>query len=167
MAASTDIKAGVVDLLERAKDDIQARMAAEDIKASGRSSASFRVVQYDGGVMLVYGGKDTAPLPTLEVGRPAGNVPGGFRVTKAGVADVSNTFKAILIRWAAEKGIPDFGWGRATMLGRRIAAEGTLRHKQPVDVYSAIVTETARRVTGDVAVSITKYIHQEFAKIIR
>lgn len=160
MAENTDIKAGVVDLLERAKADIQARMAAEDINASGRSSASFRVVTYDGGVMLVYGGKDTAPLPTLEVGRPAGNVPGGFRVTKAGVVDVSNTFKAILIRWAAEKGIPDFGWGRATMLGRRIAAEGTMRHKQPVDVYTSVVMGVAEQVKDGLRSVFTMKIHE-------
>lgn len=160
MSVNTDIKAGVVDLLERAKADMQTRMAAEDINASGRSSASFRVVEYDGGVMLVYGDKDTAPLSTLEVGRPAGNVPGGFRVTKAGVVDVSNTFKAILIRWAAEKGISDFGWGRATMLGRRIAAEGTLRHKQPVDVYTSVVMGVAEQVKDDLRSVFSTKIHE-------
>lgn len=155
---------GIVAVLEKAKADIQARMEAENINASGRSSRSWRVVQYDGGVRLLYGDFDTAPLETLEVGRPGGNVPGGFRMTKDGVLDVSNTFKAILIRWAEEKGIPDFGWGRATMLGRRIAEQGTLRHTNPVDVYSTIVMDVSRTVMGNVAVSVSKYIHEQLTQ---
>ena len=138
------MKSEIVAILEKAKADIQRRMAEGDINASGRSSSSLVVVEYDGGVMLRYGGKDTAPLATLEVGRPGGNVPGGFRTTKAGVQDVSNTFKAILVQWAKDKGIPDFGWGHATMLGRRIAKEGTLRHRSHVDVYTTVVEDVAR-----------------------
>lgn len=155
---------GIVAVLEKAKADIQARMEAENINASGRSSRSWRVVQYDGGVRLLYGDFDTAPLDTLEVGRPGGNVPGGFRMTKDGVLDVSNTFKAILVKWAEDKGIADFGWGRATMLGRRIAEQGTLRHTNPVDVYSTIVMDVSRTVMGNVAVSVSKYIHEQLTQ---
>ena len=155
---------GIVAVLEKAKADIQARMEAENINASGRSSRSWRVVQYDGGVRLLYGDFDTAPLETLEVGRPKGNVPGGFRMTKDGVLDVSNTFKAILVKWAEDKGIADFGWGRATMLGRRIAEQGTLRHTNPVDVYSTIVMDVSRTVMGNVAVSVSKYIHEQLTQ---
>ena len=150
---------GIVEVLEKAKADIQARMEAENINASGRSSRSWRVVQYDGGVRLLYGDFDTAPLDTLEVGRPGGNVPGGFRMTKDGVLDVSNTFKAILVKWAEDKGIADFGWGRATMLGRRIAEQGTLRHTNPVDVYSTIVMDAAKKAGEDIVKSMTIYIH--------
>lgn len=150
----------IVALLEKAKAEIQTRMEQEDINASGRSSRSFRVVRYDGGVRLVYGGADTAPLGTLEVGRPAGNVPGGFVMTKAGVRDVSKTFKAILIQWAKDKGIQDFGWGRATMLGRRIAEQGTLRHFQPVDVYTSIVMQTAEKVKDGLRSVFTMSIHE-------
>ena len=56
----------IVDILERAKADIQARLAEEGINASGRSSASLRVETYDGGVRLMYGNPDTAPFETLE-----------------------------------------------------------------------------------------------------
>ena len=156
-------------LLDAAKDDIQARMAAEDINASGRTSRSFRVERYDGGIRLVMGGTDerTAPLETLEVGRPAGNVPGGFRMTKAGVLDVSNTFKAILVEWAKAKGIADFGWGKATIVGRRIAAEGTLRHTNPVNVYSQAVLDAEDKIKKDVRVTITALIHQELTNTIK
>lgn len=148
-------------ILEDAKARIQENMAANGINASGRSSDSWRVEGYDGGVRLLYGNAETAPLETLEIGRPGGNVPGGFRMTKEGVRDVSNTFKAILIRWAEEKGIGDFGWGRATMLGRRIAERGTLRHEKPVDVYTTAVLDAAKMVGKEVTVTVTVLIHEQ------
>lgn len=158
------MKSDIVVILEKAKAEIQARMASEGINASGRSSASFVVVEYDGGVMLKYGGPNTAPLATLEVGRPGGNVPGGFRMTKNGTLDVSNTFKAILVQWAKDKGIADFGWGRATMLGRRIAAQGTLRHSQPVDVYTTIIEDVAAKVKLDVTARVVQQVKSQLHK---
>lgn len=158
--------AGVETILQLAKDDIQRRMADEDINASGRTSKSFRVVTEGSHVMLVMGGERTAPLETLEIGRPGGNVPGGFVLTKTGTVDVSNTFKAILIQWAKEKGIPDFGWGRATMLGRRIAKEGTLRHSKPVDVYSEAVIRAANEVLRYAKAQVTDLIHKELSNVI-
>ncbi len=153
----------IVRLLEDAKLQIQSNLESEGINASGRTSRSFEVVRYDGGVMLIMGGtgERTAPLRTIEFGRQAGNVPGGFRTTKAGVTDVSNTFKAILVQWAKDKGIVGFGLGAATLLGRRIAREGTLRHRQPVDVYSSVVAEVAEKVGADAVKSITRFIHKE------
>lgn len=153
-------------ILNEARDAIRAEMAAKDINATGNTSKSFRVERYDGGIRLVMGGESfpTAPLETLEVGRPGGNVPGGFRMTKAGVLDVSSTFKAILIEWAKAKGISDFGWGRATMLGRRIAEEGTLRHKSPVNVYSQAVTDAVAKISDAVTVIVTKKIHDNVLK---
>lgn len=158
----TEIGEKMVGILEDAKQRIQDNLAAKDINASGRTSRSFRVERYDGGVRLVMGGtaERTAPLSTLEVGRPGGNVPGGFRVTKAGIVDVSNTFKAILVRWAAEKGIADFGWGAATMLGRRIAREGTNRHRSPEDVYTSVVMQTAETVKDGLRSVFTMSIHE-------
>ena len=156
-------------ILNEARDAIRADMASKGINATGNTSKSFRVERYDGGIRLVMGGESfpTAPLETLEVGRPGGNVPGGFRMTKAGVLDVSSTFKAILIEWAKAKGISDFGWGRATMLGRRIAEEGTLRHKSPVNVYSQAVLDAEGKIKKEVRVTITALIHQELTNTIK
>lgn len=153
-------------ILNEARDAIRAEMAAKDINATGNTSRSFRVERYDGGIRLVMGGESyrTAPLETLEVGRPGGNVPGGFRMTKAGVLDVSNTFKAILVEWAKAKGIADFGWGKATIVGRRIAAEGTLRHKNNVNVYSQAVTDAMRKINDNVTVIVTQKIHDNVLK---
>ena len=79
----------------------------------------------------------------------------------------SNTFKAILVEWAKAKGIADFGWGRATMLGRRIAEEGTLRHKSPVNVYSQAVLDAEGKIKKEVRVTITALIHQELTNTIK
>lgn len=154
----------LLDACRRIRDN----MAAKGINATGNTSESFRVERYDGGIRLVMGGTDerTAPLETLEVGRPAGNVPGGFRTTKAGVRDVSNTFKAILVDWARDKGIVGFGWGAATLLGRRIASEGTLRNKAPKVVYTEAVIEARDEIMRTATVTITEKIHEELLKLI-
>lgn len=153
----------VMDEIERVlldvRDEIRAKMESEGVNASGRTSAGMQVQRYESGVRLVLTGEDVAPLATLEVGRAGGNVPGGFRMTKAGVLDVSNTFKAILVEWAKAKGIADFGWGKATIVGRRIAAEGTERHKSPIDVYSEEVERGLSRIRQNIKVEVTKYIH--------
>lgn len=144
----------IVAILERAKADIQARLAEEGINASGRSSASLRVEAYDGGVRLMYGNPDTAPFETLEVGRPGGPVPRGFT--------------DILVQWSRDKGIA-FDTERerrsfAYLLGRRIEREGTLRHHSPVDVYTTIVTDTAEAIKADLKVMVTELIHEELKK---
>ena len=136
----------VTERLEQLRQEIVGNIESKGITASGRTQRSLTVEQYDGGVRLVAKAGNRAPIDTLEIGRPAGNVPGGFRTTKKGVRDVSNTFKAILVQWAKDKGISDFGWGAATMLGRRIAAEGTLRNKRHEDVYSSAVEKAAKDI---------------------
>ena len=143
----------IIRILEAAKDAIQQNMATEGINATGNTSASFRVERYDGGVRLVMGGTEekTAPLATLEVGRPGGPVPKGFT--------------QILYEWSIAKGIPFDKDSRrrsfAYLLGRRIQREGTLRHMQPVDVYTTIVLDVADRVKADAVKSITTAIHQQ------
>lgn len=156
---------GVATILYLAIDDIRNEMEAKGINASGRTSASFRVVREGTHIAIVMGGENTAPLTTLEVGRPGGNVPGGFVTTKAGIQDVSKTFKWILIQWAREKGIPDFGWGNATMLGRRIAEKGTLRHSNPTNVYTEAVIRAVNEVKKYATSQATELIHQQLTNI--
>lgn len=143
----------IIPILEDAKTAIQQNMAAEGIDATGSTSRSFRVERYDGGVRLVMGGtaEKTAPLATLEVGRPGGPVPKGFT--------------QILYEWSIAKGIPFDKDSRrrsfAYLLGRRIQREGTLRHMQPVDVYTTIILDVADRVKADAVKSITTAIHNQ------
>jgi hypothetical protein len=154
------LEENIVQVLQRAEQKIRAKMDAEHINASHRTERSLRVEKGASNIALVIGGERTAPLDTLEIGRPAGNVPGGFRTMLNGKQDVSNTFKAILVQWAKDKGIADFGWGRATVLGRRIAAEGTLRQKQPVDIYSSIVAETVDELNNLIGLHVAEKIDE-------
>lgn len=148
-----DIADIVIEVLEEAKQRIQDNMAAKDINASGRTSRSFRVERYNGGVRLVMGGtgEPTAPLETLEVGRPAGPIP--------------SNMTDILVQWSRNKGIPfDRESQRrsfAYLLGRRIEREGTLRHKHNEDIYTSVVMETAESIVGEVTVAVTKKIHEQ------
>ena len=91
MADVGSIKKQVAERLSQAVAEIQASMAEGNINASGRTSASFRVVETEDGLQLVGGGRDTAPIWTLEVGRRPGNVPAGFT--------------AILEQWSRDKGL--------------------------------------------------------------
>ena len=147
--------------LEQLGAEIVGNIEQKGITASGRTQRSIVVESYAGGIRLVALAGDRAPIDTLEIGRPAGNVPGEFRTTKAGVRDVSNTFKAILIRWANDKGF-QLGWGGATMLGRRIAAEGTMRHKQHEDVYSTAVEQAAQDISSMTLAYVSRQIASNF-----
>lgn len=148
-----DIADIVIEVLEEAKQRIQDNMAAKDINASGRTSRSFRVERYNGGVRLVMGGtgEPTAPLETLEVGRPAGPIP--------------SNMTDILVQWSRDKGIPfDRESQRrsfAYLLGRRIEREGTLRHQHNEDVYTTVVMDTVDSIVGEVTVAVTKKIHEQ------
>lgn len=152
MTATKEIEA----ILEKAKADIQARLESEDINATGNTSKSFRVERYDGGIRLVMGGapEKTAPLQTLEVGRPGGPVPRGFT--------------QILVEWSIAKGIQfdkeSHRRSFAYLLGRRIQRDGTLRNVRPVDVYTTAVMDAAARIKGDLVKSLTIYIHNELRK---
>lgn len=143
------------NILEKAKAEIQANMAAKGINASGRTSASFRVERTLTGVRLVMGGADTAPLKTLEVGVTAEEAPRHLP-----------TFASVLEQWSRDKGLVfesesrrrSFAW----LLGRKIQREGTLRSHSPVDVYSSVVMQTSDDVKVMASVEMTRYIHNLF-----
>lgn len=144
------IESKIIAQLEQTAAVIRVNMQAKNINASGRTSASIHTRAYAGGFQLIGGAQNTAPFPTVEIGRPGGNIPGGMVRCKNGVLDVSNTFKAILLQWAKDKGL-NMDWGGATMLGRRIAAVGTLRHQSNEDVYSTEVKQAVTRIQQDVS----------------
>lgn len=146
-----DLKGQIADALTQTRDEIRANMEAKRINASGRTSASLRVDEYPLGVRLVGGSdrthaippgiyaSDTAPIPTLEVGRTKGKVPRGFYY--------------IIREWTKEKGLSfDNESERNTFsyfVARKIAREGTQRNVMPVDVYSTPV-EKAKRTIADI-----------------
>lgn len=153
----------IAGILTQARDEIRANMQTQNINASGRTSAALQVRQVGSRLELVKVAGENAPFQTLQYGRAGGNVPGGFRITKAGVRDVSNTFKAILIQWAKNKGF-ELNWGGATMLGRKIASEGTRRHEKPnTQVYS----EPIKKAVEAVGQEVRRYILQSVQATIK
>lgn len=155
------LKQDIEQTLTQCMAEIRANMASKGINASGKTSAAFAVESGNGFVRLVKKAGRNAPVQTLEVGRPGGNVPGGFRTTKAGVRDVSNVFKAILIEWAQAKGIAHFGWGQATMLGRKIAAQGTDRYRNHEDVLSTPVNTAVKRIKANTYAAFMAEIQEQ------
>ena len=155
----------VVAILAKARDDVRANMQAKGINASGRTSASIIVRETDTGVQLI-GGKpgqhivsgqprgvdvlvdDTAPIQTLEIGRPGGSVPKGFYY--------------ILKQWTLDKGIPFAKESErqtfAYFLARRIARDGTRRHKVPEDVYTTTAKEAAQAIQKDLTLLVNTEI---------
>lgn len=118
----------VVEILEECKAEIQRNLAEQGVNASGRTSRGLVVEKYDGGVRLV--ATDGAPLATTEIGRRPGKVPVGFR--------------QIIEQWSRDKGLlfPTESDRKrfAFLTARKIAEEGTQRHKNPrADIYSPAV----------------------------
>lgn len=156
MADIDSIKKQVAQRLSEAVAAIQASMAANNINASGRTSASFRVVETGDGLQLVGGGQGAAPVETLEVGRPPGNVPAGFAT--------------ILEQWSRDKGLQFETESKrksfAYLLGRKIERDGTERYREPIDVYSSITRQAADDISdiikGQLASVITGDILHTF-----
>lgn len=105
-------------ILDECMVEIQRNMADNDINASGRTSASFKVEKYAGGVRLVSRGENIAPFASLE----EGNEP----------AWVS---RDVLRQWVIEKRIEfnseeereAFVWN----VQQKIGWEGTERYRNP------------------------------------
>lgn len=161
------VETDIVRILEETQRAIQSNMDARRVNASGRTRASIRVETYDGGVRLIGGNNathvvqdypsvrgtletgDTAPIPTLEVGRAGGRVPRGFYY--------------ILREWSRDKGITFASESErgtfAYFLARKIAKSGTLRARNNVDVYSSPVNQAVQR--------INTILHDDLAQTVR
>lgn len=164
---TTQVKEAVVAILTKARDDVRANMQAKRINASGRTSASIVVKETGTGFALV-GGKpgthtvsgkprgvdvqaqNTAPIPTLEIGRPGGRVPKGFYY--------------IIKEWTREKGLTFSRESErqtfAYFLAKRIARQGTRRHEVPEEVYSTPAKEAAKALQKDLGLLAATEIKQ-------
>lgn len=124
-----DIRQNILAILDRCKSEIELNMETQDVNASGRTMGSLAVVSDNEGLRLGLFGNTHAPLGTLEVGRAGGRVPAGFY--------------QIIKQWTREKGLQFATESeRGTFsyfVARKIAREGTQRHRLPVDVYSTPV----------------------------
>lgn len=132
-----EIRSLIVGELNKAADDIRANMSNKGVNASGRTAASLRVEDKGKSLVLVIGGDRsvygrTAPLETLEVGRPGGNVP--------------MWFKSIIHQWTIDKGMTfeseSHRWAVSTIIARNIEESGTERHRHHIDIYTSVVKKT-------------------------
>lgn len=120
------LKSNISAILERTKAQVLQNMQTLNINTSGRTAASMSVWSDEKGVRLGLRGYNNAPAATLEVGRAGGKVPAGFY--------------EIIKQWTRDKGL-SFESERergtfAYFVARKIAREGTQRHRIPADVYS-------------------------------
>lgn len=141
-----DLQSNIVSILQAAENAIRSNMESKGINASHRTEQSLRTEAYNGGARLIIGGDDTAPLETLEIGRPAGAVPHGFAY--------------IIWDWMQAKGIASgmspkdqFRIAGAIAYGK-IAKVGTDRYMQHEDVYSTIVNETAEKLKQQIGLQL-------------
>lgn len=139
----------IAQILETCKVQIQANMQSRKINATGRTSKSLQVERYEDGVRLVSKGESIAPFDTVQYGRKAGKVPKGFYY--------------IIKQWSRDKGMKfDRESERSTFayfLSRKIAKEGTQRHRTPDEqVYTPPVTEAVRAIRATISASVVQII---------
>lgn len=144
-----DIRQDIAAILERCKADIETNMETQGVNASGRTVGSLAVVSDGAGVRLGLFGNSHAPLGTLEVGRAGGRVPSGFY--------------QIIKQWTRDKGLSFATESErgtfAYFVARKIAREGTQRHRLPVDVYS-----TPAKAARNEIESVLRNMIQAFVK---
>ena len=147
----------ILRVLTQAKVEIQANMQAKGINASGRTSRSFAVEQDAQGMRLVLRHDEvatieckprgfgsvmvgTAPLSTLEIGREGGKVPRGFYY--------------MIKQWTRDKGLSFSSESErqtfSYFAARKIAREGTGRHKKHEDVYSAPTRKAIKEINSTI-----------------
>ena len=124
-------------------------MASHNINASGRTSKSLQVERYAGGVRLISKGENVAPFETVQFGRPGGRVPRGFYY--------------ILKEWSREKGLTFSKESErstfAYFLSRKIAREGTQRHRTPDEqVYTPAITEAVKAIRATIGANVVQII---------
>lgn len=144
-----ELKKQIGEILVVAMMDIRNNIESKGINASGRTSASLKVESYDNGIRLVSSGENIAPFGTIEVGRKGGKVPKGFA--------------QILYQWSIDKAI-SFDKDRerrtfAYLLARKIAREGTDRHRNPrADIYSEVIKKVVQDVENKAFTRISRVI---------
>ena len=124
--AQQEFVQNIAQILLQARDEIRANMAAKGINASGRTSSALQVVQRGGKISLIKAQGENAPFGTLQYGRAGGRVTVGFY--------------EILKQWSRDKGLTFSSETErgtfAYFLARKIAREGTKRHRSPrTDIY--------------------------------
>jgi hypothetical protein len=137
-----------MDIEKHAKqfiEDVKKRSINAGQRVTGKTLKELKVIKLNENHVQVEGFDYTG---TLEVGRKGGKIP--------------YNFKDILIKWAKAKGI-SFQNDRqrnswAYFVAKKIAREGTLRHKKNVDIFTTPLKDLDDRITKEASVFYTKQI---------
>ena len=141
-----DVRSLILKELDKSAEEIRANMESEGVNASGRTSRSLRSEDRGKSLVLVIGGDEsafgrTAPLETLEIG------------SRPGVR--GDWFKSIIHQWTIDKGMvfqdESHRWAVSTIIARNIEAEGTERHRNPIDIYTSVVARTKEGIRSVIA----------------
>lgn len=143
--ADTQFVQNIAQILLQAREEIRANMQAKGINASGRTSAALQVVKRGSQIALIKAEGQNAPFGTLQYGRAGGRVPAGFY--------------EILKQWSRDKGLSFANEQErgtfAYFLARKIAREGTQRHRSPrTDIYD----EPLEKAVDGVRQEARKYV---------
>lgn len=135
--AKQDLSKQIATILLRTRDEIRANMSAKGINASGRTSAALKVRETESGVQLYKAAGNNAPFSTLQYGRDGGRVPRGFYQI------LKDWSRAKGIAFSSEKERNTFAY----FLARKIALEGTKRHRHPrTDIYTPPLDTAVERI---------------------
>lgn len=163
------LESEIIRVLTETRDQIRANMQARNINASGRTSESLRVEVQDDGIALLGGyntkhpvedypaimgtaeASDTAPIPTLEVGRAGGGSP-----------PVPRGFYYIIRQWSRDKGLSFASESErstfAYFLSRKIARQGTKRNIENEDIYSTAVMQAKDKIYNVIRASVSNTV---------
>lgn len=144
----------IAGILTQARDEIRANMQAQNINASGRTSAALQVRQNGSRIELVKVAGDNAPFQTLQYGRGKGRVPRGFFY--------------IIQQWTRDKGFSFENEKHrnafTAYVVNKVKTEGTNRHETPnTQVYS----EPIKKATEAVGQEVRRYILQSVQATIK
>lgn len=144
----------IAGILTQARDEIRANMQAQNINASGRTSAALQVRQVGSRIELVKVAGENAPFQTLQYGRGKGRVPRGFFY--------------IIQQWTRDKGF-NFENEKhrnafTAYVVNKVKTEGTNRHETPnTQVYS----EPIKKAVEAVGQEVRRYILQSVQSDIK
>ena len=157
-----DVRQAIVQSLTKARDEIRLNMSSKGVNASGRTSDSLRVEDRGSSIVLVIGGDRskygrTAPLETLEIG------------SKPGIR--GDWFKSVIHQWTIDKGMTfendSHRWAVSTIIARNIEAEGTARHRSPIDVYSSVTEKTYDNIRSLIAGDFAQMMQTMVKSIVK
>lgn len=159
-----DLRADILQELTRTRDVIRANMQSQKVNATGRTSASLRVVNGETNLRLIAGNSEThdlqtpygnvqvwntAPWASVEIGQKPSAYPKGFYY--------------IIKQWSRDKGIQfNTESERSTFAyfaARKIVREGTERYHVPIDVYSTATAQAVMNIIDICGIWARDFIH--------